>query len=77
MSQGPIFAPDAELDGYTAYEAAHRLHVISDLLEVYQVPAEQLDELKAISSRFTRQINTLPLFRDGLIEFAQQWCQTP
>ena len=50
--------------------AAERLYALCDELERRQVPADQVEELRALSDRFTRHIQGLPVFWERLKDYA-------
>lgn len=56
---------------YTPREAARRLYVLCDELEQRQVPTEVVAEVRALSERFTRHLQELPVFCERLERLAQ------
>lgn len=58
-------------DPYTPREAANRLYLLCDELEQRQVPAEVVTEIRALSERFTRHLQELPVFAERLERLAR------
>lgn len=58
-------------DPYSPREAAHRLYLLCDELELRQVPAEVVTEVRALSERFTRHLQELPVFCERLEQLAR------
>jgi hypothetical protein len=56
---------------YTPREAARRLYLLCDELEQRQVPTEVVAEVRALSERFTRHLQELPVFCERLERLAQ------
>ena len=59
----------------TPHEAVDRLYSICADLAGHQVPAEILDELRAICRRYLRHLEALPEFQDRLIQIARRLCR--
>ena len=77
MSQGPVFAPGSPSwpEELSAQDAAYRLVHICELLEVFEVPAELIEELRTLGRRFVHQLHALPDFQERLIEWARRYCR--
>lgn len=65
--------PPAIDDGDTPREAADRLrYVLCDALERCQVPADQVEELRALSQRFLRHLAGQSVFWERLEDYARR-----
>ncbi len=60
------------LDGDTPREAADRLYDLCDELEQRQVPANQVEELRALSDRFKRHMAGQYVFWERLENYARK-----
>lgn len=59
-------------DGDTPREAADRLFDLCDELERRQVPADQVEELRALSDRFQRHLSGQYAFWERLEDYARR-----
>ena len=57
---------------YTPREAATRLYALCDELERRQVPGDLVEELRALSERYTRHIQGLAMFWERLQDYARR-----
>lgn len=60
------------LDGDTPREAANRLYDLCDELERRQVPADQVEEVRALSDRFKRHMAGQYAFWERLENYARK-----
>lgn len=60
------------LDGDTPREAADRLYDLCDELDRRQVPADQVEELRALSERFLRHMAGQYAFWERLEDYARR-----
>lgn len=56
---------------YTAREAANRLYLLCDELERRQVAADVVNDIRALSERFTRHLQELPVWCERLEHLAR------
>jgi len=56
---------------YAPREAAHRLYALCDELEQRPIAAEVVAEIRALSERFTRHLQELPVFCERLEHLAR------
>ena len=77
MSQAPFSPPGSPSwpDELSAQKAAYRLVEICELLEVYEVPAEQIEAMRTLGRRFVHQLHALPDFQERLIKWARTYCR--
>lgn len=64
--------PASPLDGDTPREAADRLFDLCDELERRQVPADQVEELRALSQRFLNHMAGQYAFWERLEDYARR-----
>lgn len=57
---------------YNPREVARHLGRLCNLLEENNVPAEQVEEMRALAERFTRHFNKLLVFQDQVQDFARR-----
>ncbi len=55
---------------YSPHEATDRLHVLCDELERRQVPADQVEALRALGDRFLRHMQEQCVFWERLRDYA-------
>lgn len=67
-----IPSPAISLDGDTPREAADRLFDLCDELERRQVPADQVEELRALSQRFLNHMAGQYAFWERLEDYARR-----